>query len=153
MWMSNVLFKELLGMTNVTSTTKFLDSLKCPDTDPKAAGGPYGPNQYGFNRHGHGFSAKPLQFNRNRIAAMASKLQMVEGTDWHLDAYYADYVNRWDVYGQFKLWQVAYRHSEGANGLFFDGHVEYRPKEEYWFGGVTTQLDALWKINSEAAYK
>jgi len=65
---------------------------------------------------------------------------------------YADgqgnYVNHWDEHGEFFGWDDAavhriyggrhgpepmYRHSEGANIAFCDGHVEYRKKNEMFY--------------------
>ena len=46
----------------------------------------------------------------------------------------ADYRVYWDVYGDTLLpgnWaQVAYRHSDGANVVFFDGHVARLQKQD-----------------------
>ncbi|MFH1371725.1 MAG: prepilin-type N-terminal cleavage/methylation domain-containing protein [Planctomycetota bacterium] len=48
----------------------------------------------------------------------------------------ADYKRVWDVHGDRMgpwAWDApAYRHDEGANMLFYDGHVNYLPKEEIY---------------------
>jgi prepilin-type processing-associated H-X9-DG protein/prepilin-type N-terminal cleavage/methylation domain-containing protein len=65
------------------------------------------------------------------------------------DVTYADdqgnYINNWDVHGEFFGWaewgldpgrhgpEPMYRHSEGANIAFCDGHVEYRKKNEMFY--------------------
>ena len=65
------------------------------------------------------------------------------------DVTYADdqgnYVNHWDVHGEFFGWaewvlgpgrhgpEPMYRHSEGADIAFCDGHVEYRKKNEMFY--------------------
>jgi len=62
--------------------------------------------------------------------------------------YQGNYVNHWDEHGEFFGWDDAavhriyggthvlepmYRHSEGANIAFCDGHVEYRKKTEMFY--------------------
>ncbi|MHC4725550.1 MAG: prepilin-type N-terminal cleavage/methylation domain-containing protein [Planctomycetota bacterium] len=56
-----------------------------------------------------------------------------------------NYINHWDVHGEFFGWdewdlgggihgpEVMYRHSDGADIAFCDGHVEYRKKTEMFF--------------------
>ena len=56
-----------------------------------------------------------------------------------------NYINHWDVHGEFFGWEEwslggglhgpepMYRHTEGANIAFCDGHVEYRKKTEMFF--------------------
>jgi len=61
----------------------------------------------------------------------------------------ANYVNHWDKHGEFLGWdaawvyiaypgynhdaEVMYRHSDGANVAFCDGHAEYRKKTEMFY--------------------
>lgn len=150
-WNYNQLFRDLLGVTH-NDYTRFIDSVTCPDVDPKAAGSNMRPKFFGFNRTGHRFGRTVgLMFHSNKVASPGKKIQMIEGTDWHLDSGQANYQARWDVYGQFRLWQVAYRHDEGAQMLFFDGHVEHRYKADVYFDGDTDSRDDLWRINSEAS--
>lgn len=151
-WPNNIVFRELLGMTDHSDTSKFDEPLNCPTVDPNAAGSIMRPNVYGFNREGHGFyNDKPTMFHRYKVNRPSNIIQMTEGTDWHLVAGFANYEARWDVHGQFRLWQVAYRHDEGAQSVFFDGHVEFRHKEDMWFEN-REQRDAIWRINSDAGY-
>ena len=46
----------------------------------------------------------------------------------------AEYKRVWDLYGdRMGAWEwdsASYRHNEGANIAFYDGHVDYWPKEE-----------------------
>lgn len=152
-WTTNIPFRELLGLTDHSNLTVFDEDLTCSTIEPDAAGSMMRPNIYGFNRDGHGFySDKPTMFHRYRVSKPSSIIQMSEGTDWHFDSRNADYNTRWDVYGQYRLWQVAYRHQEGCQSLFFDGHVEYRVKEDMWFNGDQQQRNALWRINTDAAF-
>lgn len=153
-WPTNIAFRELLGLTDHSNLTVFDDSITCSAIEPNAAGSMMRPNIYGFNREGHGFygDGRPTMFHRYRVSKPSQIIQMTEGTDWHLVSSYADYNTRWDMYGQFRLWQVAYRHQEGCNSLFFDGHVEYRVKEDMWFNGDQDRRNALWRINSDAMF-
>ena len=54
---------------------------------------------------------------------------------------HGNYINHWDEHGEILGQELAgdhgqgpsYRHSEGANIAFCDGHVEYRKKNEMFF--------------------
>jgi len=63
--------------------------------------------------------------------------------DWQ-GGYQGNYVNQWDVHGEIFGWEgyahegpqgdaPAYRHNDGANIAFCDGHVEYRKKNEMFY--------------------
>lgn len=152
-WTTNISFRELLGLTDHSNLSIFDDTITCSTVEPDAAGSMMRPNIYGFNRTGHWFYGdKPTMFHRYKVSRPSQVIQMTEGTDWHLDSGFADYNTRWDVYGQYRLWQVAYRHQEGAMSLFFDGHVEYRVKEDMWFNGDQDKRRDLWYINADAAF-
>jgi prepilin-type N-terminal cleavage/methylation domain-containing protein/prepilin-type processing-associated H-X9-DG protein len=83
------------------------------------------------------------------LKAPADKLQFTDaGADWWCQWPGADYRLKWDDIGQAPLWDyrpvkdrptppaphvygaVYYRHNEGANVGFYDGHVEYLKKTE-----------------------
>ena len=66
------------------------------------------------------------------IKRPAQVLSITDGNDWHLARSYANYVIRWDVYGPTGGQSTAYRHDEGANLVYFDGHTAYFTKYEVY---------------------
>ena len=71
----------------------------------------------------------------------SGELIFTASNDWWLWWKGADYVTGWDVLGQDTITPykdvgcdgpVLYRHNEGTNLAFYDGHVEYQKKEEVW---------------------
>jgi prepilin-type processing-associated H-X9-DG protein len=68
-------------------------------------------------------------------------LLFVDSVDWWCAWRFADYRIGWDILGQASAGEYAslspdihgptiYRHTEGANILFYDGHVEWRRKQD-----------------------
>ena len=101
---------------------------------------PGGPNFYA----GH---------NATRIPSPASKLVFVDSNNWWAQWQAADYVLLWDELGQapleeylfstvspglYKDGATLYRHSEGANISFYDGHVAYMKKESVYIANRST---------------
>jgi len=79
---------------------------------------------------------------RSKIRYPAKKLVFIDSNDWLVTWRAANYRRAWDIYGQapsevygfstnFTLGgaPVLYRHSEGACIGFYDGHVQWLPKE------------------------
>jgi prepilin-type N-terminal cleavage/methylation domain-containing protein/prepilin-type processing-associated H-X9-DG protein len=75
------------------------------------------------------------------VTAPASELFFTEGNDWWLWWKGANYEKGWDVLGQDTIMPykdvgcdgpTLYRHSEGVNMAFYDGHVEYLKKDKVW---------------------
>jgi prepilin-type processing-associated H-X9-DG protein/prepilin-type N-terminal cleavage/methylation domain-containing protein len=71
----------------------------------------------------------------------ADKIVFADAIDWWIDWPDAAYVEAWDKLGQARqqeyraltpeIWApVIYRHNEGANFAFYDGHVEYLKKTD-----------------------
>ena len=67
------------------------------------------------------------------------ELVFSESNDWWMWWVGADYVRGWDVLGQDTIMPykevgcdgpILYRHNEGAVLIFYDGHVEWWPKEK-----------------------
>ena len=87
------------------------------------------------------------------------ELSFSESNDWWMWWLGADYVAGWDVLGHDTIMPykyvdcdgpTLYRHSEGANLLFYDGHVEWWRKEqvfviENWDAG----MPGIWSIFPE----
>lgn len=133
---------------------------------------------YGFNRESIGQpNSLTTAFNNGlfvkitQIKRSAEKMQMTDGTWFYLEGVTtsgagndtpADYRTRWDKFGEREPGAatpygnapivVAYRHKEGANVLFYDGHVSWLPKKEIHRVDETTQTpdtvfnSKLWSI-------
>ena len=65
---------------------------------------------------------------RTRVESTADKIRWIENTDWHARKVHAD-PNRWFMNGETGANAVAYRHLDGCNVLYFDGHIEYKNPE------------------------
>jgi prepilin-type N-terminal cleavage/methylation domain-containing protein/prepilin-type processing-associated H-X9-DG protein len=69
----------------------------------------------------------------------AERLAFIDAIDWWTHWHSADPGRGWNQYGQMSIddyksmcslhGPVIYRHSEGANAVFYDGHVEYFTKD------------------------
>jgi prepilin-type N-terminal cleavage/methylation domain-containing protein/prepilin-type processing-associated H-X9-DG protein len=93
----------------------------------------------------------------DNIKKPAEKLYFIDGIDWWTDYTAANYTEGWDVLGQAKsdcyrnepsgcnpagtiYAPVFYRHNEGANVGFYDGHVEYLKKQDIF---IDSDVDAV----------
>ncbi len=104
---------------------------------------------------------------RTAVKRAAEKINFAESVDWWATWQKgANYEIGWDILGQVPAhppWQpnykdnadvygpVIYRHNEGANFAFYDGHVEYLPKEKVYIEeeGVSPLKDAtgMWYVS------
>ncbi|MBN2130363.1 MAG: prepilin-type N-terminal cleavage/methylation domain-containing protein [Sedimentisphaerales bacterium] len=75
------------------------------------------------------------------VPGPAMELIFTESNDWWLWWKGANYVDGWDVLGQDTIMPyknvgcdgpTLYRHAEGVNMAFYDGHVEHRKKNKVW---------------------
>jgi len=83
-----------------------------------------------------------LGYKLSTIKHPAQKLQFNEAQDWWSKWRGADYINGWDVLGQYGTVQqyknagcggpTMYRHNQAANLAFYDGHVEAWHKTKLW---------------------
>jgi prepilin-type processing-associated H-X9-DG protein/prepilin-type N-terminal cleavage/methylation domain-containing protein len=110
-------------------------------------------HSYGWNRVTLGYIGDPQRtrtlsqaFNAGlfvklaQIRRSAEKIQMLDGNWFYLDGPTlntpADWRVNWNVWGECEPGvngapiEVAYRHKQGANILFYDGHVEWLRKQE-----------------------
>ena len=75
----------------------------------------------------------------SRVKQPAEKIMFLDSPDICMVMAKADYIDYWDIYGEVydldsgRYLEPAYRHSEGANGNYADGHVEYRKKEKLFY--------------------
>ncbi len=99
-----------------------------------------------------------IGYTSQSIKRAAERIAFTESVDWWCAWDGADYRQGWDVYHQATIAQyrqedpavtpppgskkvygpVLYRHSEGANAAFYDGHVSYMKKQEMF---VTKDYD------------
>lgn len=75
------------------------------------------------------------------VATPAAELIFTESNDWWLWWKGANYIDGWDVLHQDTIMPykdvgcdgpTLYRHSEGVNIAFYDGHVEHMKKDRVW---------------------
>ena len=75
------------------------------------------------------------------VGSPASELFFTESNDWWLHWKGANYEKGWDVLGHDTIMPyknvgcdgpILYRHGEGVNIAFYDGHVEYMKKDKVW---------------------
>jgi prepilin-type processing-associated H-X9-DG protein len=89
----------------------------------------------------------------SQVVKPSSKLFFMDAV-WHVVDYgAADYVRYWDKYGdQMGRWAwdaPSYRHSEGANVLFYDGHVKYMQKQEIYQRPPGLTVPQQWRLNMQ----
>jgi len=102
-----------------------------------------------------------IGFTAQSVKRASEKLAFTESTDWWVAWAGADYREGWDKLHQANLQvykdatprvdgPVLYRHSEGANIAFYDGHISYMSKQNIF---VTKDYDAtpkqpgMWVVN------
>ncbi|UCD53183.1 MAG: prepilin-type N-terminal cleavage/methylation domain-containing protein [Phycisphaerales bacterium] len=75
------------------------------------------------------------------VRTPSAELIFTESNDWWLWWWGANYVDGWDVLGQDGITPykevgcdgpTLYRHSEGVNIAFYDGHVQHLKKDKVW---------------------
>lgn len=123
------------------------------------------------------WTTKPSIGHRAQSIKNASeKLCFTESVDWWVAWDGADYRTGWDVYRQATIAQyrqddpsvtpppnskrvygpVLYRHSEGANAAFYDGHVSYLKKQEAFIAkdyDGTSKNPGIWVADMGLYYK
>jgi prepilin-type processing-associated H-X9-DG protein/prepilin-type N-terminal cleavage/methylation domain-containing protein len=103
---------------------------------------------YGYNITGWDFDAMPfVTRNRLNIEKPSTKVMFMDAHDWMVTSEGANYMRYWDRYGPVQGYllpngrsyhgNASYRHNEGANVAFFDGHVEHLWKDEVYPMGKT----------------
>ena len=95
------------------------------------------------------------QTKLNKVRKPAEKIQMLDGNWFYLNGAGvttpANWRLRWDVWGEREPLpgnppiMVSYRHKQGANVLFYDGHVSYMRKQEI-HSNDTNANTKLWNI-------
>lgn len=101
----------------------------------------YGYNVTDWYFAGNWFQIEYAGHTTTSVRAPATELFLTESNDWWLWWKGANYVDGWDVLGQDTIMPykdvgcegpTLYRHAEGANITFYDGHVEHMKKDKVW---------------------
>jgi prepilin-type processing-associated H-X9-DG protein len=160
-------FRQHLGIPPYPpDTSRVPAGLICPGA-VMAMSGVYAPNKngyviarsYGYNNTGLATFMNPpayhLGFKRGQVISPANKLMFADATDWNVSSGGA---GRYEIHGEdfgppdpvtgSRTNMIAYRHAKGANVVFFDGHAEWRPKEEIYDKNSKnkTGWDRLWAV-------
>ena len=121
------------------------ESLRCPrsalDNDaywmdaPEQIRTTYGGN-YSDSDHGSGDDYGTVTIKMSLARRPAQKPLFLDSSDMCVYHGMADYLRYWDIYGEDYFEVVAapaYRHDEGTNVAYADGHSEYTKKEQLFF--------------------
>lgn len=94
----------------------------------------------------------------SQIKSPSKKIMFLDSADMCMHVDRADYIKYWDDDGEFYnnsrtdgCLTPAYRHKEGANGSYADGHVEYRQKQRlfYYINNVEIADNGDWGKNKQ----
>lgn len=176
-WVTNPDFRGYMELDSLrdsatTSVYNMSDKLLCPadriSTELTNAGGGGVLLSYGYNYTDWGWATVPYAGHRaSNMKLPGSKLAFIDGIDWWVIWGGADYEAGWDKLNQASLddykaatppvhGPVLYRHSEGANVAFYDGHVDFMKKEEIFIGDdyrATPRRPGIWAADLQTYYK
>ena len=97
-------------------------------------GSSYAMNMMSIRPSGRWRSNKVYALKTDQVVKPAEKIHFMDGQWFVVYIQGAEYKRVWDVHGdKMGAWEwdaASYRHDEGANIAFYDGHVEYWPKEK-----------------------
>jgi prepilin-type N-terminal cleavage/methylation domain-containing protein/prepilin-type processing-associated H-X9-DG protein len=177
-WDFNELFRKCLMMETPKSigvTTAWAEDwpmgLLCPEAvNAVEVNNRWVMRSYGMNREGVGTPqfSNVIAYKWTEVRRSSEKIMMIDAQYW-VTAYFekagdtsgpsfADYRKHWDVKRDNQLspnGQVMYRHREGANILFADGHCEWRAKQDIFKldSANTTQDDVsnlmIWNLRAQ----
>ena len=109
----------------------------------------YSPNAMGFAPASH----REIAYMTTKVKQPSGKLMFADSIDYALTTAYSDYYF-WDKYGEGidrskRPNSVSYRHTNGANIAFFDGHVGWMKKQDIFLRGKSSKetddnLKRLW---------
>jgi prepilin-type N-terminal cleavage/methylation domain-containing protein/prepilin-type processing-associated H-X9-DG protein len=151
-WDFNEVFRKHLNMgipENTAVTVNWAGpwnpGLLCPEAvhaqESKYVMHSYGFNREGINRDRNGDGsatfADAIAFKWNEINRPAEKIMALDSTYWltagGTHGSVSDYRVYWDVGGESTAapnGRVMYRHMQGANVLYYDGHVDWVRKQD-----------------------
>lgn len=165
------LTKQKANATGIASDMELPKQFKCP-TDKRtvgkgifSTGSEYINISYGYNHtYVNSYKFPPVTttpyiypgFSLMAIKGPSNKVAFMDGIDAGLYQTMAEWRLWWDKIGDFAYVQMnggmnynqaAYRHGQGANVNFFDGHTEYRKK------GQIFKVDSLKRSDKAANMK
>jgi len=154
-WFQNRLFVKLIAMkgrykTEGATSETLPKDFKCPTDKRTLANGRLHEEveDYGMIAQGVSYSMNMMNLRPTggwapdivyalktlQVVRPADKIFFMDGQWFVVYREGAEYKRVWDEHGdRMGAWEwdsASYRHSEGANITFYDGHVEYWPKEE-----------------------
>jgi len=158
-WMWRIIpkYNDLLGIAGEGQSRAWPEGLFCPNL-PDWRNYHQG-RVYAMNRTGiptPQCCSSEMIVHRVDVQGASQKIQMAESNDWHCHRNWASYEDSWDLYGEASAGEggaktITYRHhtgtgQEGANNLHFDGHVQYRTKEQTYKPNDSTARNRLWDV-------
>ena len=167
-WYGNQAFIGYLALVDKEAYGKNVQEMYiCPSASPQTASlSPpfnrftFGPNITGMVRKdgvnpAGGAGTGYLGLKKTEIRSPANKLMYTDSNGNYLVSVFgADYELVWDLYGDVNgdynisgWYSVAYRHAEGANALFCDGHVDYLNKEKMFNIEREDSNNQLWMFD------
>jgi prepilin-type processing-associated H-X9-DG protein/prepilin-type N-terminal cleavage/methylation domain-containing protein len=112
-------------------------------------------NKFNWVNPTHPLNVKFVGYKATDIKSPVSKIAFIDSVDWYVFWDGANYKYYWDKYGQINpddylskasvSGVVTYRHNEGANILFYDGHASYMKKDKVYINAYPTQPPRFWK--------
>ena len=104
-----------------------------------------------YFEHAHG----TLAHKRTAIMQPADMIDTVDGNEWWLNYFHANYPIKWDRFHEKSNFEggtksVTYRHNEGLNLQYFDGHVDYMSKKQAYPEDLA-DVQRLWFIDTGRA--
>lgn len=153
-WVMNAAYRKYIDIDSYRTREGLMQSpveFLCPSD--KISNDPRNISQYGvllsyayditdWDPWGGGWLNRVVGYRVDELRKPAERIQFIDAIEWWTDWAAADYRIGWDKLGQDTAdayrskisprvyGPVFYRHSEGANILFYDGHVEWRRKQD-----------------------
>jgi prepilin-type N-terminal cleavage/methylation domain-containing protein/prepilin-type processing-associated H-X9-DG protein len=170
-WISNKDFRSYLEMdafqgNPAAGNYDAPDQLLCPadriSSDPVNKSSQNVLLSYGYNYTDWGWLNFDYAGHKStKISLPAVKLAFTDSIDWWVDWAAADYARGWDLLGQASLeaykaspyflnGPTIYRHSQGANVGFYDGHTEHMNKTLMFIGEdfrAKPRIPGMWVVD------
>jgi len=166
-WVSNEVFRSYTAFDQYKTSSDYTiaEQFRCPSDiiakDPKNAVQTV-LISYGYNYTDWGWGNPEYAGHKaTELKRPGEKLAFVDSIDWWVDWPAADYKIGWDLLGQATIQDykdiglhgpTIYRHNEGVNVCFYDGHVEYLKKQEVFveddYYNADPKRPGMWVGNS-----
>lgn len=145
-WLKDLEFLAYLKRDSSTQT--LVKELWCPTAlfDPERTNSEpytYGVNINGFSTSGSNEPGYTRQIRVTDIPHPAKSMAFADALDWQISEGGVDIYDGREIY---QARAVAYRHSNKANVVFYDAHVELLPKSA--FEKINGKTAPIWKIQN-----